>query len=216
MTESLSRLLEDLPGAGPFVAGSAAALLVVAAGCFAVRSVPFVVRLRHEIDRLLGGIVAAILLVMVALSGLQILLRNLFDAGLLWIDPLLRHLTLLLAFAGAIVATGLKRHVQINVLGRLLRGTARRVGGALVAAVSAIICLALTHASLVLLADELAFGETVFLGLPAWVVALVFPLSFALLAFRFFYVSLLEIVGEAPSAGEEVAHDLHELEPHSG
>jgi TRAP-type C4-dicarboxylate transport system permease small subunit len=215
VVESLVRILEGLPGFGPFVGTSAVVMLVLAGAFFLTRNTPPVAWLRTHVERMLGILVAVILLVMVALSGLQILLRNLFDSGLLWIDPLLRHLTLLLAFNGAILATGMKRHVQINVLGRLLRGTAQKVGGAIVAAASAVVCLALTHASLLLVVDELEFGETVFLGLPAWIVAAVFPLSFVLLAFRFFYVALLEIVGEAPAAGEEVGTDLHELEPRS-
>ena len=163
-----------------------------------------VAAVRRNVDRWLGGLVAAILLTMVGLSGLQILLRNLFDAGLLWIDPLLRHLTMLLAFVGALIATGAKRHVQIDVLGRMLQGVGRRVGGAIVAAASGVVCLALTHASLQFLFDEIEFGETVFLGIPAWVVAAVFPLSFTCLAFRFFYLVFLELAGEAPPSGEEI------------
>jgi TRAP-type C4-dicarboxylate transport system permease small subunit len=193
MTESLGRILERLPALASFLAGSSAIFAAVAVGLFAARRAPFVSWLGRSAERMLDGLVAAILLAMVALSGLQILLRNLFDAGFLWIDPLL---------AGAIVATGMKRHVQINVLGRLLRGGARRAAGAGVAVASAVGCLALARASLALLADELAFGDIVFLGIPAWLPAMVFPLSFALLAFRFFHLALREIAGEAPEAEE--------------
>jgi TRAP-type C4-dicarboxylate transport system permease small subunit len=208
VAESLARILEGLPGFGPFLGVWASVLIVVAAGFFSARNTRPVVALRNNVDRLLGGLVAAILLVMVGLSGLQILLRNLFESGLLWIDPLLRHLTLLLAFTGAVIATGAKRHVQINVLGRLLKGVARRIGGAIVAAASAVVCLALTHASLQFLFEEIEFGEAVFLGLPAWIVAAVFPFSFTLLAFRFFYLVFLELAGEAPPSGEEAgAHE---------
>ena len=209
MDEFLLGLLSDLPGPASFAGAVGTVLLLAGGGVFLLQRTAAGRAFVSGTGRLVSVLIAALLLVMVFLSALQILLRNAFDTGLLWIDPLLRHLTLLLAFTGAIVATGLKRHVQINVLGRLLRGTARRVGGALVAAASAIVCLALTHASLALLSDELAFGDTVFLGIPAWVVAAVFPLSFALLAFRFFYLSLLEIAGEAPRAGVE-------LESHPG
>jgi len=153
--------------------------------------------------RAVSVLIAALLLVMVFLSGLQILLRNAFDTGLLWIDPLLRHLVLLLAFSGALIATGAKRHVQISVLGRLLRGVPSRVAGALVAAVAATICRLLAHAGLCLLSEEIEFGDVVFLDVPAWVVALVFPTAFLTMSFQFFHLVFRELAGEAPRLEEE-------------
>jgi TRAP-type C4-dicarboxylate transport system permease small subunit len=145
---------------------------------------------------------------MVVLSILQIVLRNVFESGLLWIDPLLRDLVLLLAFTGALIATSMKRHVQINVIGRLFRGTAERWVGLVVACVAALVCLALAHASVQLLASELEFPETVFLDVPSWVVVLVFPLSFLLLSFRFTFLAFQEIAGECPHPVEGEAEGL--------
>lgn len=199
---ALGGLLAGLPALGRFLLLAAPALLVVSGGLFSLRRAPAMVRVRASLDSLLGILLAVILLAMVFLSGLQILLRNVFDSGLLWIDPLLRHLVLLLAFTGAIAATGTKRHVQINALGRLLRGNARRVGGAVVAAAAGLICVALTHASLELLRDEIEFPEVLFLGISSWVVMAIFPAAFAVLAFRFDWLLFAEIAGEAPAPPE--------------
>ncbi|MBD3163147.1 MAG: TRAP transporter small permease subunit, partial [Candidatus Eisenbacteria bacterium] len=57
---------------------------------------------------------------MILLSGLQVVLRNFFQIGLLWIDPLVRTLLLWVAFLGAFAAAGRARHIRIDVLGRLL------------------------------------------------------------------------------------------------
>lgn len=209
LADRLGSALEGLGTLGAFYWRSVPALFAPALVLFLLRNTRVVSFLRRQTDRFLSAFVAVILLVMVFLSGLQIFLRNLFDSGLLWIDPLLRHLVLLLAFVGALVATGVKRHIQINILGRLVRGGWRRVVGATVATLSAFVCLALAHASLLLLRDELEFGDVAFLGVATWVVVLVFPVAFFALAFRFFYLSLLEVVGEAPPPGEE--HEAAEV-----
>lgn len=202
LAPKLGGLLGGLPPLGAFLARALPAFLLGAGGLFALRRTRAMTFLRRQLDRLLGGLLAAILLVMVFLSGLQILLRNLFDTGLLWIDPLLRHLVLLLALTGAIVATGVKRHVQINALGRLLRGVARRASGTIVAVASAAICLALAHASLELLRDEIEFSETAFLGIPTWTIVAAFPVAFLVLAYRFSWLVFAEIAGEAPQTPE--------------
>jgi TRAP-type C4-dicarboxylate transport system permease small subunit len=68
------------------------------------------------------GLLAICLLSMVVLSALQILLRNVFGAGVLWIDPLLRYLTLWIGFLGAALAAAEGRHIQIDVLSRACAG----------------------------------------------------------------------------------------------
>ena len=203
LASGLGGLLAGLPPVGPFLFLTIPIFALAAGLLFAVRKTAALTAVRREADRFLGWLVAGLLLTMVFLSGLQILLRNLFDTGLLWIDPLLRRLLLVLAFAGAILATGAKRHVQINVLGRLVRGPARRFAGPLVAFLAGGVCLALAHASLELLRDELEFGEIAFLAVPSWLVVLVLPVSFFALAYRFFDLGFLEVVGEAPASPEE-------------
>jgi len=204
----LLRITGDLPGFGRFLPVVGGTLLALGAGsALAERFRPGRI-LAAVAYRTLTLLIAALLLSMVGLSALQILLRNLFDEGLPWIDPLLRHLVLVLALAGALVATAGKRHVQINVLGRLLKGRAARIGGAAVAVVSAVICTWLGHASLTFLSEELAFGETVFLGLPAWVVALLFPTAFLAMAFQMFRLAFLELAGRAPVSEEQSAEDF--------
>jgi TRAP-type C4-dicarboxylate transport system permease small subunit len=195
-------MLAGLPELGRFLGIGFPVLLAAAGLLFAPRRTRLLRFVGGRLDALLGGLLAAELLAMVFLSSLQILLRNVFDSGLLWIDPLLRHLVLLLAFTGAVVATGLKRHVQINALGRLLRGKAQRVGGTVVAAAAAAISLALAHASLALLRDEIEFSQIVFLDVPSWLVVAIFPVSFLVLAFRFDWLVFAEIAGEAPQSPE--------------
>jgi TRAP-type C4-dicarboxylate transport system permease small subunit len=201
-------LVAGLPGIPGFLALGLPACLALAGAVFALRNLRTMQWLRAGADRALSLAIAALLLAMVFLSALQILLRNVWESGILWIDPLLRHLVLLLAFVGALAATGAKRHVQINVLGRLLRGRWARVGGALVALLGAALCLALARASLDLLAEEIPMSEMAFLGVPTSAVIGVFPLAFVGMGFRMALLALEEAAGMAPAGDTEPIVDV--------
>ena len=205
MGDRVVAMITAMPGIPGFVAISLPAALILGGIVFALRRTPFVTWTRAGVHRLLSLLIAALLLAMVILSSLQIALRNFWESGILWIDPLLRHLVLLLAFIGALAATGAKRHVQINVLGRLLRGGWSRVGGAAVALLGMAICLALARASLDLLAEEIPMAEVAFLGVPTSTVIGVFPVSFLGMALRMALLVFEEAAGIAPpSDGEPV------------
>jgi TRAP-type C4-dicarboxylate transport system permease small subunit len=81
---------------------------------------------------LLGGLVL--------LAAAQIFMRNLFDAGLPWADPLLRLMVLWLALAGALAATREKRHIHIDLLSRFLPQGLAAWTERLTAAFTAIVC----------------------------------------------------------------------------
>jgi TRAP-type C4-dicarboxylate transport system permease small subunit len=165
------------------------------------------VLLKRALDGLVALLVATVLLAMVLLSGLQILLRNFLDTGLLWVDPLLRHLVLFIALLGGIVATGHKRHIQINLLERFLHGKARRIVSSFAAAIAVVLSLAVAHASLLLVRDEIASGEKTLFGIPSWLILLAIPIGFIAIALRFGNLTFLELAGEAPQ-GEELPDDL--------
>ena len=203
MGESVVARIGTLPGIPGFLAAGLPAALLLGGAVFALRGSPSVARLRSAADRFLSLVIAALLLAMVFLSALQILLRNVWESGILWIDPLLRHLVLLLAFVGALAATGGKRHVQINVLGRLLKGRWARVGGAAVALLGAGICLALARASLDLLAEEIPMSEIAFLGVTTATVITVFPVAVLGMALRMALLVFEEAAGLAPAADGE-------------
>jgi len=130
-------------------------------------------------------LLTVLILGMVGGAMLQIVLRNVFQTGLIWIDPLLRHLVLALGFAGAIVATGKLRHIHMDVLARLLPAPVERAVTRFTALVAATVSLVLARAAWVFMGQEQDFGTTSFLGLPVWLLAGVIFLGFALCAVRF-------------------------------
>jgi TRAP-type C4-dicarboxylate transport system permease small subunit len=123
--------------------------------------------------------------VMVGLAFLQIVLRIFFATGILWGDPLLRHLLLWVALLGAIMAAKEGKHINIDVISRLLTERGKAVIQALTDLFSACICILLIEASLKFMRDEFQAGTAAFSMIPVWIVAIIFPVAFGLIAFRF-------------------------------
>ena len=77
----------------------------------------------------------------------QILLRNIFDIGFLWLESLLKIQVMWLALQGAMIGTRQGRHIRIDLLTRILPEQAAALAGRLVALFSAVICAMCASAS---------------------------------------------------------------------
>jgi TRAP-type C4-dicarboxylate transport system permease small subunit len=137
------------------------------------------------LDKLEYGVLAFLFAVMVGLAFLQIVLRIFFATGVLWGDPLLRHLLLWVALLGATMATKEGKHINIDVITRILPDKGKIVVHALTDLFSAAICIFLLEASLKFLRDESQAGSLAFLTVPIWTVCIIFPIAFGLIALRF-------------------------------
>jgi C4-dicarboxylate transporter DctQ subunit len=125
------------------------------------------------------------ILAMVGFAVLQIVLRNVFHGGLIWIEPLLRALVLWIGFTGAVVATGRLRHIHMDLAGRLLPPKPQLLLQRATLLAAALICLALARAAWIFLSEECAYGSLGFLSIPNWVLMSVTFLGFGLCAVRF-------------------------------
>jgi TRAP-type C4-dicarboxylate transport system permease small subunit len=79
------------------------------------------------LHRFEDGLIAFLVLLLVVLAGAQIVLRNFFDSGLPWADPVLRALVLWTGLLGALAAVREDKHISLDVLSRLLTGSGLRV-----------------------------------------------------------------------------------------
>jgi C4-dicarboxylate transporter, DctQ subunit len=148
---------------------------------------------RRWIDRLHrveDGLLALLLTIMIVLAGTQILLRNFFDSGFVWIDPLLRVLVLWLGLIGATVATRHNRHIRIDLLSRYFKRNTHRLIQAMVGQVSAWTCLVIAWHGVDWI--RLDYSEAViwFADIPAWAVESIVPLAFALIGLRYLLLSI--------------------------
>jgi TRAP-type C4-dicarboxylate transport system permease small subunit len=135
--------------------------------------------------------IALLLVTLVILGVTQILLRNLFDSGLLWADPLMRHIVLWLGAAGAAFASGRMRHISVDALTRVLPAHLRPARRVIVHTVTAAAAYALAIATVRLVVDERSFGEVAFLGVRTWVLQLILPAAFVLMTYRAMLALLL-------------------------
>ena len=133
-----------------------------------------------------GVVVSALLTVMILLAFFQVILRNFLNGGLPWADIFLRNLVLWVCFLGASLSTKEQRHINIDVLGRLLPSGWRRAAGSLVNLASSVVCGFLVAAAWRFLEDERLYGGFLFDGIPTWYFLTIAPVSLALMCARFF------------------------------
>ncbi|HEX7047054.1 MAG TPA: TRAP transporter small permease [Gammaproteobacteria bacterium] len=134
-------------------------------------------------DGLLIGVFAAMLL----LAGAQIVMRNFFDAGFAWIDPLLRVLVLWIAMLGAVTATREDRHISIDVLSRFAPPKFLPLLKRIIALATSLICGLLAWHTFRFVRDEYAWSDVEIAGLPVWIWQSILPLGFALMTWRFLF-----------------------------
>lgn len=142
-------------------------------------------RLARGLRWLEDGLLIGVLLGLLGLAITQILLRNLFDSGLPWADPLLRTGVLWLAMLGAAIAARSHHHISIDLLARSLKGPARTLLQRLIFSLTAALCALVAWHSARFVMIEHEFASTWILGLESWVPPLVLPLGFGLIAVRY-------------------------------
>jgi len=123
--------------------------------------------------------------VMVVLSFAQVVLRNVFGTGLLWADPLVRHLVLWAGFMGAAMATSTDRHISIDAFNKFLPERGRHTVHALTSLFAAAACWFLALAAWTFIQDERAAGGEIALAIPSWVALLILPAGYFLLTLHF-------------------------------
>jgi len=131
-----------------------------------------------------NGLLCVLLALMLALAGLQIVLRF-FNTGLFWIDPLLRLLVIWSGMFGAVVASREKKHIAIDLLSRFLPAKQTRQLRILLSLAAAGVCSVLCWQGYRFVADEAMFGGRALLGMPSWLQNIIFPLAFGLMALHF-------------------------------
>jgi len=130
--------------------------------------------------------ISLLLLTMIFLASLQIFMRIFFDSGLVWAGPLLRHLVLWAGMLGAALATKHGKHITIDIFSHLLPDRGVLWLNLILNLFAAVVCGFLTWAALLFIKNEIAFDTgRVLIGIPVWVLNLIFPLAFTLMAGRF-------------------------------
>jgi TRAP-type C4-dicarboxylate transport system permease small subunit len=130
------------------------------------------------------AILVALLALLVIVAGGQILLRQL-DVAMTWTDPLARLLVLWIGIFGAVAASRDNQHIAIDALSRFLPPRLQLAAAAVVGLFASGVCAVLAYEALRFVRFEYEGSTAALGGVPAWVLALVLPLGFALIAVRY-------------------------------
>lgn len=130
------------------------------------------------------AIITVLLAALIFFGCLQIILRNFFHQGIIWADPLMRHIVLWLGCAGGVMATSRVRHISIDVLTRVLPAHLQGFRDKIVYLATAVAASLLGMAALKLVVQEKTFGDKGFLSIDVWLLQSVLPLAFFVISYR--------------------------------
>jgi TRAP-type C4-dicarboxylate transport system permease small subunit len=125
---------------------------------------------------------------MIALSFLQLVLRLVFHSGIVWLDPALRHMVLWTGLTGAALASRYSRHFALDALVKFLPERLHRPLNIFTGLFAAAVSLVLFAAAWKFIRDEFASGSIAFyigrLGVPGGWSGMILPLAFLLAGFH--------------------------------
>lgn len=130
-----------------------------------------------------------------SLAILQIVLRNFFDMGFLWLESFLRIQVLWLAMLGAMVASREGQHIKIDLLTRFVSGRMAQLSKVMVSLFAAVVCWLAAEASVTLVQFEMEDNLMAFGDVPIWVCQLILPVGFSVMGLRFLAESVRAVHG---------------------
>ena len=150
-------------------------------------------RYKRTVARLEDGLLVLLLAAMILLATAQIALRNIWESGFMWGDPLTKVLVLWVAMLGAMAATRDGNHINIDVLSRFLPPKARTVSRTITDLFTAAVCVVLAyHAARMVIIDHQSISIA-FANVPTWMCELIIPIGFGVMGLRFLGAFLLAI-----------------------
>ena len=156
-----------------------------------LRLLPRILRIIHVIEDTFLGI---LLLGLICIAFAQIAGRLFLNIGFTGIDPILYHLVLWTGLLGAAVATREKEHINIDIITRFLPHGGKYITQTCTNLFSSIISLILAWAGYRFVIDEAAMETSIMNLIPAWMLQLVIPLAFTIMAARFLIHSIQNLV----------------------
>jgi TRAP-type C4-dicarboxylate transport system permease small subunit len=153
----------------------------------------FPLNIQAFLQKIEDGILVGLLLLMIFIAVLQIFLRNLFDSGILWGDPLVRILVLWIGLIGAMVASRDNHHISIDVISRYLPDKIKKLSNLIISIFTSLVCAVMAYYSLIFVIMEKNDGILAFATIPAWVCESIIPVSFVIISFRYLLLSFTRL-----------------------
>lgn len=155
----------------------------------------------HRIE---DGLLVAVLFLMIALSVLEIILRNFFGLSLVWIEPVLQNGVLWIALLGAMVGSRRDEQIRIDIASHYLPDIVKRWLSVLIDLVTAGICgVVAWYSATFVFTDQIQYGGMAFAHMPSWVLQAIIPVGFVMIGLRYLVLFCLNLVGKRPDFEEE-------------
>lgn len=140
--------------------------------------------------------VVAIFLTLLALSTVQVIMRLFFKSGIANAETLMRYLVLWVAFLGACLATYKGRHINLDVVSKILRKMNKNLTKLLVS-LAAFATVTVLFVSGVQFIGSIMPDETMVFFVPLWLLETVIPLTFLIMALIYLQGVVESIAGMA-------------------
>jgi len=147
-----------------------------------------------------NAVLVTILISMILLAGTQIFLRNVLDTSLFWGDEMLRMMVLWLTVAGGLAASRMDKHISIAVLDRFLPDSLQLITKIIIDLFTAAVCAFIAWHSARFVIGSYEFGDTVMKNTPAWMLQIILPVGFGLMAYRHLVLAIKRPFGLAPES----------------
>ncbi len=141
--------------------------------------------LNRTVHLLEDSLLIILLVSMIILASGQIALRNFFEIGIVWIDPLLRVLVLWTGLIGATVASRGNKHIRIDLLSHFFKKRAHMAMQSFVALFTTLVCAVIAWHGARWVHMDYTDNLIAFSDLPAWALEIIIPLAFGLIALRY-------------------------------
>lgn len=122
---------------------------------------------------------------LLSVSALQIILRNVFDSGLMWGDDFIKVMVLWIGFVGATYAARNGKHINVDVITRFLPGRYAKLIYRLMYLATAALCATAAWFSWQFVQIEMEDNMMAFLNVPVWLTEIIIPIAFALIGLRY-------------------------------
>ena len=147
-------------------------------------------RVQSFLYRVEDSLLVILVLMIIGMAVTQIVLRNLFDTGIVWGDIMVRILVLWIGMVGAMVASRKAEHISIDILSRYLPHHFKKTVNSLIEFATFIVCTTAAYYSLKFVLSEFEYGDTAFAGVPYWFCEAIIPLAFSVIALRYLLLSI--------------------------
>jgi len=159
-------------------------------------------KLLRALDRFLVRVETILLVVflgvMVVLAFAQVVLRDVFNASILWGDPVVRQMVMWSGFMGAAIAASQDRHISIDAFTKFIKGRVKEIVHVVTSLFASVVCFYLAKAAWDFMVSEKEAGGELITGIPSWIGLLIIPFGYALLTFHF-ALNAVEHAGDAIS-----------------